>query len=77
MSYKIVRQIILAGLVTTQTLLILQLAARTHKAEVCNAVFIRYWYNRNGTVINLDALYRDGKKWVYDKRYNEEHVHAH
>lgn len=70
MTYKIVRQLILLGVVTAQTLLLLQLAARVEKAETCNAVFVRWMVYSRGVTINLDCLYQDGKKWIREERYN-------
>lgn len=70
MTWKISRQIILMGLVTIQTLAILQLRFRLIKAETCNVVMVRYLREVRGININLDLLYRDGKKWIQNPRYS-------
>ncbi len=75
MTWKIARQIILVGLVTAETLLMLQISMRVRKAEVCNVVFKRYLESNYGLKINLDHLYRDGVKWVSDPRYDDSHQH--
>lgn len=71
MNYRIVRQVVLLGLVAGQTLLIIQLAARTEKAETCNVVFKRYLANVHGINVDLNLIYQDGKKWVNEDRYSE------
>ena len=69
-TWKVGRQLILVGLVTAQTLLILQLRLRVIKAETCNVVFKRYLESNYGLKVSLDRLYEDGKKWTTDSRYN-------
>lgn len=71
MSYKFIRQVILAGLVTVQTLMIFQLCYRTYKAEVCNVVFVRYLRDVRGINVNMDRIYEDGRKWISDPRYTD------
>lgn len=75
MTWKVGRQLILVGLVTAQTLMILQLRLRVIKAETCNVVFVRYLREVYGLNIHLDNLYRDGRKWVSDPRYSVSHTH--
>lgn len=75
MTWKIGRQLILVGLVTAQTLLILQLRFRVIRAETCNVVFVRYLRDAHGININLDLIYQDGQKWISDQRYSEVHTH--
>lgn len=75
MTWKVGRQLILLGLVVTQTAFLLALAARVEKAETCNVVMKRYLEWNYGIKVNLDRLYEDGKKWVRNPRYTEEHHH--
>ncbi len=75
MTWKVGRQLILVGLVTAQTLLILQLRYRLIKAETCNVVFVRYLREIHGLRVNLDSIYKDGKKWVRDPHYSTESSH--
>lgn len=75
MTWKVGRQLILVGLVTAQTLLILQLRYRVIKAETCNIVFVRYLREVHGINVKLDLIYRDGQKWVNDPRYSDAHTH--
>ena len=77
MTWKVGRQLILVGLVVGQTLMILQLRFRVIKAETCNVVFTRYLRDNHGINVNLDLIYRDGRKWVSDPRYSDSpHEHS-
>lgn len=40
-----------------------------NKARVCNKVFVKY-FTLYGINVDLDKLYKDGKTWVDDPKYN-------
>ena len=62
--YKLMRQLMLLGLVTLQTLIILNLHYRVRKAETCNVVFVTYFRDVYGITINLDKMYENARLWV-------------
>ena len=61
----LIKQLILLGLVTIETLFMLNMRYKLMKSEVCNRVFQIYLQENYGISVNLDVLYRSAIKWVY------------